>query len=85
MSINLTADNNNDLLQTPTWITYLALYDHSGNQRDWKETRHIYISWLDSLKNGKYDSEEECREYRDFIDRKKEEVMSEGKINFSCG
>ena len=84
MSINLIADNC-ELLQTPTWITHLALFDCNGNDRDWKETRYIYCKWLDSLKNCSYSSKEEADEYRDFIDRKKEEVMQESLIRFYCG
>lgn len=85
MSINLHAKGCDDLLQTPTWITYLAMYDSSGHQRDWRETRHIYVGWLKSRTNGTYSSTKEADDYRDFINMKVEEIMSCNDIEFFAG
>lgn len=53
MSMNLHSPQL-DLWQTPTWVTYLALYDGDGNERTLKEKKHIYASWVKSQSNGAY-------------------------------
>ncbi len=53
MSMNLHSPQL-DLWQTPTWLTYLALYDADGNERTLKEKKHIYASWVKGQSNGAY-------------------------------
>jgi len=57
MSMNLHSPQL-DLWQTPTWVTYLALYDAGGNMRTLEETKHIYGSWVKSTGNGSYPDRE---------------------------
>jgi hypothetical protein len=57
MSMNLHSPQL-DLWQTPTWVTYLALYDADGNERTLKEKKHIYASWVKSTGNGAYPDQE---------------------------
>lgn len=83
MSINLHIENSHiDLRQTPTWLTNLALYDYAGNKRYWEETRHIYVSWLRSLMNGSYNSQEEYDFHKESIDSAIEEIMTEDEPEF---
>jgi phosphoglucomutase len=57
MSMNLHSPQL-DLWQTPTWVTYLALYDADGNERTLKEKKHTYASWVKSTGNGAYPDQE---------------------------
>jgi len=66
MSMNLISDKVG-LRQTPTWITYLALYDVNQRKRTSEETSHIYVSWLKSTLNGVWDSSEELESARTTI------------------
>ena len=47
-----------DLWQTPTWVTYLALYDADGNERTLKEKKHFYSSVVKSTLNGVFPDRE---------------------------
>lgn len=83
MSINLCVENSHiELRQTPTWLTNIALYDHNGEKRDWKDTRHIYVGWLRSLRNGLVEPTEEYQMYLDGISGNIEEIMGETYLEF---
>ena len=60
MSMNLRCDSV-DLWQTPTWITYLAMYDSTGRKRTKKETLHIYIEWVKSRSQGCWVNEDDYK------------------------
>lgn len=81
MSINLTC-NEVELVQTPTWLTRLALYDHQHNRRDWKETKYIYTGWLKSTLNGVWDNAEQLEEARKGIQRHIEELSYYNSLHF---
>jgi len=66
MSMNLYSPQL-DLWQTPTWVTYLALYDGDGNERTLKEKKHIYASWVKSQGNGSYPDREAAEFHRQAI------------------
>ena len=51
MSMNLYCKEIS-LWQTPTWISFLALYDSAGKRRTKKETLHIYTEWVRSKTQG---------------------------------
>jgi hypothetical protein len=58
MSMNLHSPQL-DLWQTPTWVTYLALYDADGNERTLAEKKHIYHSWVIQHSDGVWETREE--------------------------
>lgn len=57
MSMNLHAINGDKqefhLCQTPTWLSYLALYDSRGKKRKPEETLHIYAEWAKGTFKGR--------------------------------
>ena len=57
MSMNLHC-NEIDLWQTPTWLSYVALYDSTGKKRPKKETLHIYKEFVKSKTQGCFSSRE---------------------------
>ena len=73
MSMNLHCDET-ELWQTPTWLSYVALYDADGKQRSVKETQHIYLSWVESTCNGRYELASQAREQRDLVNYHIEKV-----------
>ncbi len=95
MSMNLFAENNGveiNLWQTPTWVTYMCIDSykqdkHSGNplQRKWKDTRHLYLEWVKSHSQGRWDSEVEWQEMVDNIKEHVDNIMSIKKIHFTVG
>jgi hypothetical protein len=75
MSMNLHSDAV-DLWQTPTWITYLAMYDADKRQRPVNETTHIYCEWVQSQLNGAWDSCEQLDAERSRVNYHLQEVRS---------
>ena len=73
MSMNLHSDEV-DLWQTPTWISYLSLRDSNGDERPLEEALHVYISWVESLTEGGWESMEELENMRDRVRQHVEEV-----------
>lgn len=69
--------NEVELIQTPTWLSRIALYDSNNMVRPVEETTHIYKAWVRSLLNGAWtEADRDRREWLyDHID-----VISEQEI-----
>jgi len=78
MSMNLHAIGV-DLWQTPTWITYLALFDSNGDERSLEEALHIYISWVETHTEGVWNSAEDHESMRERVRNHIEEVKTDVK------
>ena len=76
MSMNLHSDEV-DLWQTPTWITYLALWDSNSDERPLEESLHVYISWVESHTEGGWESTEALENMRDRVRHHVEEVKED--------
>ena len=84
MSLNLTLSNGEDgldvsLMQTPTFITFMCLsYDPTTQLPDggMEGVRRRYITWVESLTNGKWESLEDLEWERERIREHIEKVKS---------
>ena len=84
MSMNLHAEDEKGrsvkLWQTPSLITRIALNTVDG-ERQWEDTRFIYLEWVMSNLDGVWEMEERiCM--RDRIIEHVEEINSYDKLDF---
>lgn len=84
MSMNLYCDGH-DLRQTPTWLTYIALYDHTGVKRTSEETKYIYCKWVRSLSDGSYCSVKDAEIVLNSIEEHVKEINNDKDIEFFMG
>ena len=66
MSMNVYSDKV-ELWQTPTWLTYVILYDHKQEKRPIEESLHIYLSWVESQANGVWETRQDLNKAREEV------------------
>ena len=81
MSVNLYSKEVY-LWQTPTWLTNVALYDHKGKTRHWKDTRNIYLEWVKTTTTGVWDDPDALRYQSEIVKQHIEEIMACKKIKW---
>ncbi len=92
MSMNLHVEDDTgyeiDLWQTPTWVTDMCLFSWKINkegyrqQRKWEDTLIIYLDWVRSHSQGRWDSVEESQDMQDRISSHVKELNEAGVLKF---
>ena len=85
MSMNVHAETLDrqdiTLWQTPTWFSYICVYNRKGKRRKWKEARYIYLEWIKGKLNGAW-TDDEYEEMNKNVKEHIEYVMSFKKLKF---
>ncbi len=86
MSMNLYVETEDgkeiNLWQTPTWVTDMCLINHKQKYRKWKDTRYLYLEWVKSHTQGRWDSTEEADDMRSRVQGQINALTDVGKLKF---